>query len=339
MLLLAAPAGMAGDRVGARRLTLAGGVLVTVSALGQALADSYPALLGWRIVFGAAFAVVWTAAPAWLAQTAPGGGEARVGATMTYAAVGVVLAPALSGLLAERAGLGAPFWAAGVAALLVTALMSALPRGAARTPAAAPRRSLGGTVRAAWGQPAVFAGAGAIALSGALTGVVQLLAPLALHAEQVSTAAIGLAFAAAAGVSIATSAGVLWAGARAVTLPVLMLAALGCAVALAPAALSASSAAVVIAMLLFSAPRATLSTTVYPLATREGARAGLGESGVLGTLNSVWAAASVAGPLGAGALSAALGTRSGFLVTVAAATLAVAWLARPSSPPGPVAAR
>ena len=80
MLLLAAPAGMAGDRVGARRLTLAGGVLVTVSALGQALADSYPALLGWRIVFGAAFAVVWTAAPAWLAQTAPGGGEARVGA-------------------------------------------------------------------------------------------------------------------------------------------------------------------------------------------------------------------------------------------------------------------
>ena len=118
-----------------------------------------------------------------------------------------------------------------------------------------------------------------------------------------------------------------------------MLAALGCAVALAPAALSASSAAVVIAMLLFSAPRATLSTIVYPLATREAARAGLGESGVLGTLNSVWAAASVAGPLGAGALSAALGTRSGFLVTVAAATLAVAWLARPSSPPGPVAAR
>ena len=120
-----------------------------------------------------------------------------------------MLGPALSGLLAERAGLGAPFWAAGVAALLVTALMSALPRGATRTPAAAPRRSLGGTVRAAWGQPAVFAGAGAIALSGALTGVVQLLAPLALHAEQVSTAAIGLAFAAAAGVSIATSAGVL----------------------------------------------------------------------------------------------------------------------------------
>ncbi len=48
-----------------------------------------------------------------LAQTARSSGEARVGATMTCSAIGVVLGPALAGVLAQCAGLGAPFWVAG----------------------------------------------------------------------------------------------------------------------------------------------------------------------------------------------------------------------------------
>jgi hypothetical protein len=297
--------------------------------LGLALAGSFAALLALRIVFGAAFALVWTAGPAWLAQTARGGGEARVGATMTWSAIGVVLGPGLAGALAERAGLGAPFWVVGAAAALVTALVARVARRGAPGSAPGPHRSLRVVVHLVWVRPAVRAGVAAVVLSGAVSGAVQLLVPLALHADGISTAAIGLAFSAAAAVYIATSAGVLWIGAQAITLPVLALAALGCAVALSPAALSASSPAVVAALLLFSAPRAALSTIAYPLATRESAHAGLGESGVLGVLNAFWAGATVAGPLAAGALSAALGTRPVFLATLAVAALAAGWLARP----------
>lgn len=337
MLAVAAPSGMAGDRVGARRLLLAGGVLVTGSTLGQALADSFMTLLAWRILFGAGLAVVWTAGPAWLAQTARGSGEARVGATMTCSAIGVVLGPALAAVLAQRAGLGAPFWVAGAAAGLVTVLLTTTPRGVAQDSPAGAQLSLRGLLHAASAEPAVRAGVAAVALTGAMSSVVQLLAPLALHADGISTAAIGLAFSGAAGVYIATSAGVLWAGARAVTLPVLALAAMGCALALSPAALSASSVAVVVALLLFAAPRAALSTIGYPLVTREGARAGLGESGVLGLLNAIWAGATVAGALGAGALSAALGTRTVFVVTLAVALVVAAQLARPTTIPARLA--
>lgn len=336
MLVVAAPCGLAGDRVGARRLLLLGAALVAASTLGQALAGSFGELLAWRTVLGAGLALAWTAGPAWLAQTARGGGEARVGATTTSSAIGVVLGPVLAGVLAERVGLAAPFWAAGAAAaLLGAALWATTPRETAERTGPAAQASLRALVRAASAQPAVRAGAAGLVLVGAVSGMVQLFVPLALHAEGVSTAAIGVAFSASAGVYAASSTGVLMVGARAVTLPVLALAALGCAVALSPAALSASSAAVVVALLLFAAPRAALSTIAYPLATRESSRAGLGESGVLGLLNAGWAAATVVGPLVAGALSTALDTRTVFCITLAGAAVMAAWLIRSS--PGRVA--
>ncbi len=92
-----------------------------------------------------------------------------------------------------------------------------------------------------------------------------------------------------------------------------------------------------VALLLFAAPRAALSTIGYPLVTREGASAGLGESGVLGLLNASWAAATVAGSLGAGALSAALGTRTVFVVILVAAVVVAAYLARPTLIPAQTA--
>ncbi len=330
MLLAATPIGMIGDRLGTRRVLLAGAALVTVSTLGQALGGSFESLLAWRTLFGAGLAVAWTAGPAWLAQSGGDGAEARVGATMTCSAIGVAVGPALTGVLAQGAGLAAPFWVAGAAAGVLTLLLAITPGASAAAAPAQPQASLRGLIRAASDDPAVRAGAAGLVLIGLASSVVQLFAPLALHAEGVSTAAIGLAFSASAAVYIASSTGVLLLGARAVTVPVLALAALGCAVALSPAAVSASGVAVIVALLAFSAPRAALSTIAYPLATRGGPRAGVGESGVLGLLNAGWAAATVVGPLAAGALNAALGTQAVFLVLLTAAALTAAWLVRPA---------
>src|SRR5260221_1035907 len=75
------PGGVAADRLGSRRVTLAGGWLLVISCIGQAVAPNFWALLGARSVFGVASAVVWSAGLSWLAGSpgigrpgAPGGG-------------------------------------------------------------------------------------------------------------------------------------------------------------------------------------------------------------------------------------------------------------------------
>ena len=67
MLALCVPIGALSDRLGARRLTLAGGVMLCVAAFGQAL-PSYGALIVARLLLGAAFGIVFTSGLVWLAR-------------------------------------------------------------------------------------------------------------------------------------------------------------------------------------------------------------------------------------------------------------------------------
>src|ERR1700722_10889030 len=74
-LAVSVPAGTLSDRFGARRITLAAGLLMAAATFGQALAGSFPALLAARLAFGAGYGVVWTAgrwpAQAWAAWPDP----------------------------------------------------------------------------------------------------------------------------------------------------------------------------------------------------------------------------------------------------------------------------
>src|ERR1700683_484361 len=70
-LAVSVPAGTLADRLGARRITLAAGLLMAVATAAQACAGSFPALLAARLAFGAGYGVLWTAGP-WLV-----GGAAR----------------------------------------------------------------------------------------------------------------------------------------------------------------------------------------------------------------------------------------------------------------------
>src|ERR1700678_3549847 len=71
-LAVSVPAGTLSDRFGARRITLAAGMLMAAATLGPALAGSFPALLAARLAFGAGYGVLWTAGLCWLAATAGG---------------------------------------------------------------------------------------------------------------------------------------------------------------------------------------------------------------------------------------------------------------------------
>jgi hypothetical protein len=172
----------------------------------------------------------------------------------------------------------------------------------------------------------VPAGALALALSGATNATLQLLVPMQLHRSGLATASIGLAFSAAAGLYIAISALVVRLGRRAATPRTNAIAAALLALALLPAGSSGTAVAVLATMALTVVPRATLGTIAYPLATDEAARAGVGPGVAIGLLNGAWAAAMVAAPFAAGAVSHWAGMRAAWLTTLGVAALAAIWL-------------
>ena len=106
-----------------------------------------------------------------------------------------------------------------------------------------------------------------------------------------------------------------------------------------PAGSSGTAVAVLATPLLTVAPRATVSTIAYPLATGDAARTGVGQSAAVGLLNGAWAAAMVAAPVAAGALSGVAGMRVTWLATLTAGMVGALWpLARPIRRPAAAAA-
>jgi len=331
VLALCVPIGLLADRIGARRLTIAASGLLCLAAFGQAL-PAYAAVLVARLVFGVAFGALLTAGVAWLSQDAGPGGSARLGATVTCTSVGIIAGPAIGGVLGQGIGLAAPFIAAGAVALLITLGLLWSPVQVRRAAAEAPPGSLRDLARVAR-DPGVRAGAGALAISGAVGGATQLLVPLQLHGAHLSAGAIGLAFSASALVYIVTSAAVVAAGSRAISLRINAIAALGISLALLPAALSTGVAAVVAMLLATSLPRSTAGTISYPLATSGGARSGLGSGMAIGVVNAAWAAGVMAAPLLAGVLSPVIGMRGVYVALLAVTAVGAARLWRNARDP------
>ena len=323
-LVVSIPAGMLADRLGARRLTLWAGGSMAIAAFGQALAPSYALLLGARLVFGLGFGIVWTAGLAWLsAVTASRRSRAALGATVTSAGVGTVVAPGFAGVVAQALGLAAPFVVAGAAAAAVTAVLATAAAGPGDAPSE--KRPSLAAIRAARREPGLVAALAAILLGGLAGGMISLLAPLELHAAGFSEASIGLAFSGAAVIFIAASALTVRLGERAMNVSVILLGGVAFALALTPATLSGAAAAVV-AVLCVSAPlRALLFTASYPLAAASGG--GVGAGTAIGLVNGAWAVTSMLGPLGGGALAETVGPRVtyGILQALGLATVAAAW--------------
>jgi predicted MFS family arabinose efflux permease len=309
VLAIGIPVGLLTDRLGARRLTLAAMTLMCLSSCAQAIPD-YGAILVARVAFGIAFGTILTSGLAWLSR----GGSEHLGATVTSGSVGVVLGPGIGGLLGQQFGLAAPFLLGAALAAADTAILFACPREASTD---APRHGAGEALRqlaAAARLPGVLAGAAGLAISGAVAGTTQLLAPLELHRHGASAGTIGLVFSLVAVVYITTSAAVVRAVARAVALRVNAAAAIAIGLALTPAALSTGAVAVVATLVAATIPRSVVGTVSYPLATLPAERATVGSGTAIGLVNAAWAAGLVTAPLLAGAVSSAAGPRAAFMV-------------------------
>ncbi|HEY3729216.1 MAG TPA: MFS transporter [Solirubrobacteraceae bacterium] len=327
-LAVSVPAGLAADRFGARRVTLAAGAILAISCLAQA-APSLGVLLLGRIGFGVAFGVVWTTGMAWLSEIAPARGAATLGPSVTCSSVGIMIGPAVGGVVAERAGLGVPFLVIAFAAAAVTIPLALGSRRHGRAPRAADPppatpRSLARLLR----RPGVAAAAGGLIVSGAVSGTSQLLITSGLHRGGISTGQIGLAFSAAAVCYIAVSATTVKLGDRAHTLRFNAAATTLLSLALLPALGGGNPFALVVALLLTAAPRAAVSTVAYSLAAGPDSDRG----SVYGMLNGAWAGAMVLTPLLAGALDQRAGAQAGYLAVIVPSCVIAATLVARSRP-------
>lgn len=329
-LAVSVPAGIVSDRVGARRLTLWAGLLMTTALFGQSIAGGFPALLGSRLVFGVGYGVVWTAGLSWIADAMPGG--SGLGGSVASAGLGGVAGPAASGVLVQYFGLAIPWLATGTAFAVITAGLS-LIRTPARVATAAP--PLAAHLRAATANRNTICAAAAIVTAGVSTGVCAVLVPAQLHADGASPGRIGLAFSVAGMLFAAGSTVTAAAGRRAVSIPVICGGMLALMASLSPAALTTAPLAIVATLCAATAARSVLWTVSYPLAAKDSVQNSAGIGVAVGLLNGVWAATAVLGPLTAGLATEHLSPRTIFGLTevscaAALAAAAVAWRTRES---------
>ncbi len=317
-LAVSVPAGTLSDRFGARRITLAAGLLMAIATFAQALAASFPALLAARLAFGAGYGVLWTAGLCWLAAA---DGPRALSGSVASAGVGGVAGPAVSGALTEHLGLAVPLLAAAAGFAVITGGLAALrvpAAGTAGSGAAAP-----GRLRAAGRDGAIIAAAAAVVIAGLSTGACALLVPAQLHRGGASSGQIGLVFA-VAGILFAAGSALVTVARRAVTLPVICAGMLVLTAALSLGVLSTASLALVVMLCVTTAARSVLWTVSYPMAAAAAGRRGIGLGAAMGLLNGIWAATAVIGPLAAGLAVQHLDGRAAFGLTEAACAAALA---------------
>ena len=203
ILLASIPATLLSDRYGARAVTLVAVGGMALADVGQALADRYWMLLVARALFGIALGALWVAGVAWLAEAA---GELQARAlslTITTAGLAGIVGPAFAGVLVQRFGLAAPFLTCAIATAAVVSMMALSGSDAGQRLDGVP--PLLQTMRAAMGSRLILSSLLLMTLGGFVGGATNLLAPLQLQQNGLSSAAIGIAFSAAAVAFIASS--------------------------------------------------------------------------------------------------------------------------------------
>jgi predicted MFS family arabinose efflux permease len=292
------PGGVAGDRLGHRRVTLAAGMLLAASCLGQGLAVGLWTLVAARLAFGVSSAVIWSAGLSWLSDSAGEDRPGAVGAVIAVAGLGGMVGPVFAGVLADRLGRGAPFLILAAVALgLVVALAFADPGRQRHHEQLRLTAALGLARR----NPLIAGAVTLMLLGGFSDGVVFLVAPAQLSDAGRSTATIGLILSVGSALFIACSALAARTGRWTVTLVAGAICTALSALVLLPV-LGTSTSAVVAAMLIVrAAPLGFMYAVALPLGVRGARGAGIGVGAVNGMTAFAWGAASFAGAIVAGA--------------------------------------
>ena len=326
IVIASIPAGRLSDRLGARRVTLAAGVLIALSTAGTAVAPGFVVLLLARAAFGLASGTIWSAGLAWIGDSASDARRpAALGTVITVAGVGGMVGPVFCGYLADNVGRGAP-WAvvSGTTVLVVIALAAANP-GRSVAHEHLPLRHITAKMRR---EPLLVGALAIMLLGGVGDGVVNLIAPLQLSDNGLSEGRIGLWFSVGAAIFIVASAATTRMGERAVSLrAAAFFAALQAAILL-PVLVSSATAVIVFMILARFAVAALPYTIGYPLAAVGSARLGLGTGTVNGLLGLVWGAGSFVAPPVAGVIADTIGDRAAYGLLVGFCLIMAGWILR-----------
>jgi MFS family permease len=179
------PGGWLAARWGVKPTVLTGLLLMVISSIGFAFADSVVALDIARFVQGVGGAASWAGAMGWLAAAAPRDQRGQmIGSAMGAAIAGALLGPVI-GILADVIGFEVVFCSIGVVGI-------GLMIWTARTPAAKPEAD--GSLRGLWralANPDIRISLALITVPGLLFGTLSVLGPLRLDELGASAAAIG----------------------------------------------------------------------------------------------------------------------------------------------------
>jgi MFS family permease len=179
------PGGLATARFGARTVTIAGALLISVTTLIFATAESIVVLDAARFAQGFASAFAWTAGLTWLVGSTPAARRGQtIGTALAAAIVGAIFGPVLGGV-ASVVGRAAAFGATALlaVALAVWAFLTAAPPPTRPQPMALFVRAL----RAG----RILLGVWFVILPGLLFGTMGVLAPLRLKDLGFGAVAIG----------------------------------------------------------------------------------------------------------------------------------------------------
>jgi len=320
-LAMALPAGRVADRIGPKRITVAGAALMSVSTLAYAFADSFGVLLAARAGQGVASAISWTAGLAWLSSATPPQRRGRaLGLAMTCGSVGALLGPLAAGPLGDLLGIHAPFvlLAAVAAALTVLATLPADVRGAAGE-----QVSLLQTFRLATRSRLMACAVLVMTLVAVISGLLETLVPLHMGADGYSALAISMVLGAAGVASAATQFTVGQAfdrtgGVRIATAAIAAMAALMLLLAV------SDSAGAIALIYVVGTPAISAQYAVsFPLAAAGADEVGLPHGIVLGAMNVAWGFGFFVGPAAGAAIAEAGSDRLTYLL---AATLSLAAL-------------
>ena len=308
--------GALADRFGARRVFLAGIVPATLGYAGTFLAQGYYDLVGWRILAGIGYGLIFIAAQAWVADNTDERNRAQ-GMTVFVGAVfaATICGPSIGGILADRIGFEATFLIsaglATVSGLIVYAMLDGDVSGRAVR-----RTAFGGEEwRALLSDSRLFAVTVFAAVPGKLilAGFLFYLVPLYLSELGNRQSVIGwmimlygvstlacMPFAARFADRSGRHAAVVAVGG--------VLTGLGCLASLSETAVGGPSNAVMIAILALGFGHALSLTSqiaiVQEVASHHG---GLGQASVIGAYRLVERGGMVLGPIVAGALAASFG--------------------------------
>jgi predicted MFS family arabinose efflux permease len=327
IVVVSLPAASVCERYGPRLLTVVAAVLTAVSSIWQGLAGSYVEMIGARALFGIGFGILWITAVRWLSEIAGARESQALSLTVTTAGVSAVVGPAIAGVAVSQFGMAPPFIAIGILNLILAMLMWWEPTGTGM--ATAHEEPLREMLAGAAADHTIMVSLLVMATAGVFSAAINILVPLQLHANGVSTTVIGAGFGISAAVFIAFSAMVARAADRMVNVRYVAWGMAGAILVTVIPLVSESTPALFGYLLARSPLTAFMFTVAFPLGALGARRAGITVGAVAALINIAWSISMLMGPLVFAGVAQVAGNRVAYLVLMAVIGCSIAWIVMP----------